>query len=757
LTRILTLNKDIQIVGLSATIKNSKELAKWIGGKLVKSEWRPVDLRQGFFLQDSIHFQDGSHRTINMIPGHGTMFSLTLDMIKEGGQVLIFTNSRRSTMSLATKLAPKLRLSSSQEEKDDLDGLTNEFKAFYWDDLDSTKDLLKSLRGGIAFHHAGLKSDKLNFIVEKFNQGIIKVIVCTPTLAAGVNTPARRVIIKSLYRYESGKGMVTIPIIEYKQMAGRAGRPHFDPYGEVVIYNKKQDKVYDLAKQYIEGEPEEIISKIGKQNSLESHVLSLIVSKIARTKDEILKFLENSFYFYQLSNRPESEHSKICSFSEGFSEQVKGSKSKSVRNKKKTPKKPEINMGKGKDPLKLNAASDMFFQNAADLLKNKKKEEKMHKKRDMGHFMAREKIYHILESQLKEILTNFVLDGFLTVNATVSDIQKYQNTELGRITTQMYLPPSDALILYSGLEKALKIMEISSNPNKYQSRALAGKTIKTVTWLNLITQLSSFWKFYLKQHEFSVSQMFLDDNSEFLLVDEIPQPKQSNYRSFLEEIKLTMILNTWISEMDESEIIEKFGIGAGDLFRTVSTAKWLFRALLKLSKLQEFGDLHGKIEPLYLRIQHGVRPNLLELVRLKGIGRKRARMLYRGGLKTLNDIDNASIEKISNIPNFGMELAKSIKKQISQNHVGKTPLEENGQSNEETAHHKKEMHKKKGKGSDLTSINSIKKKAVSRDPSDGPKLLKNSSSLDSSKKDKVKGENSKDKPSRPKKTLDFFM
>ena len=112
------------------------------------------------------------------------------------------------------------------------------------------------IKNGVAFHHAGLANKQLDFIVDQFNHHKIKVICATPTLAAGVDTPARRVIIQSLYRYWGEKGNSLISVMEYKQMAGRAGRPRYDPYGEVIILCSNERRIEDLAAQFIDGEPE---------------------------------------------------------------------------------------------------------------------------------------------------------------------------------------------------------------------------------------------------------------------------------------------------------------------------------------------------------------------------------------------------------------------------------------------------------------------------------------------------------------------
>ena len=100
------------------------------------------------------------------------------------------------------------------------------------------KNLHMCVENGSAFHHAGLISEQRKLIEDGFRKGIIKVIAATPTLAAGLNLPARRVIIKGFRRYDVNFGQVPIPVLEYKQMAGRAGRPRLDPYGESVLVAK---------------------------------------------------------------------------------------------------------------------------------------------------------------------------------------------------------------------------------------------------------------------------------------------------------------------------------------------------------------------------------------------------------------------------------------------------------------------------------------------------------------------------------------
>ena len=123
-------------------------------------------------------------------------------------------------------------------------------------ETDTCERLASCVENGVAFHHAGLKGEHRHIIEEAFRKNIIKVISCTPTLAAGLNLPARRVIIRDYKRFDVNYGSVPIPVLEYKQMAGRAGRPGMDPYGEAVLIAKNYEELEELMENYVFSDPE---------------------------------------------------------------------------------------------------------------------------------------------------------------------------------------------------------------------------------------------------------------------------------------------------------------------------------------------------------------------------------------------------------------------------------------------------------------------------------------------------------------------
>ena len=102
LTKLKELESNPQIVGLSATITNSDEIAKWLGCKLVFSDWRPVPLTEGVFDSGTIIWNNGNSDEIESSI-RGPPIDLCLDTIKKGGQSLVFAETRTRSASLAAK------------------------------------------------------------------------------------------------------------------------------------------------------------------------------------------------------------------------------------------------------------------------------------------------------------------------------------------------------------------------------------------------------------------------------------------------------------------------------------------------------------------------------------------------------------------------------------------------------------------------------------------------------------------------------
>jgi helicase len=297
LARLMQINSDAQLLALSATVKNATEAAEWLKADSITTEWRPVTLREGVLHQNEIQFKDGGALKIEKHASNPAI-NLALHTIKTGGQALIFAATRKNSVGLASKASTDVEQLLSKPLKRTLKRLAEEILAA--GERTRVSELLAHLvEKGTAFHHAGLGGTHRRLIENAFREGKIKVLTATPTLAFGVNLPARMVIIQDYRRYEPGYGYYPITVLEYKQMAGRAGRPRYDKTGEAVLIAKTEDEREYLMESYVLADPERIWSKLAVERILRGHVLATIASEFAHTEQGIYDFFGKTFYAYQ--------------------------------------------------------------------------------------------------------------------------------------------------------------------------------------------------------------------------------------------------------------------------------------------------------------------------------------------------------------------------------------------------------------------------------------------------------------------------
>ena len=296
--RLRQLNPEMQVLALSATIRNSNEIAEWLGAELTTSEWRPVPLKEGVYYQKRIRFADGTKRSIE-VRARDKLVALAVDTVREGGQALVFVGTRRSAQSAATATAGQIRELLTSSELEQLDGIARAIEGTLGEPTRMCKQLADCVRGGTAFHHAGLHHAQRRTIEDIFRRSLLKVICATPTLAAGVNLPSRRTAIRDYRRYVAPFGSQPIPVLEYKQMAGRAGRPKYDKYGEAVLIAKTDAEKDMLFEEFICAEPERISSKLASEPALRSHVLASIAAEYVTSLKGMLDFMERTFFAYQ--------------------------------------------------------------------------------------------------------------------------------------------------------------------------------------------------------------------------------------------------------------------------------------------------------------------------------------------------------------------------------------------------------------------------------------------------------------------------
>lgn len=299
--RLTQLNPDLQVLALSATISNSARIAEWLDARHVQSNWRPVPLKEGVYLDGGIVFEDLSERKIKAV-GKDQVSKIAVDTIEQsGGQVLVFVSSRRSAKAAARRVSKEVRKLLTQDEREKLKKVSRTIETALGEPTATCSELANYVRSGAAFHHAGLHHRQRAAIEDAFRKNLLKIICATPTLAAGVNLPSQRVIIRDYKRYSPPYGMQPIPILEYKQQAGRAGRPDYDDYGEAVLVASSEGEREKLLEKYVQAEPERIRSKLASEPALRTHVLGSIAAGYVKSLETMLEFIDRTFFAYQYS------------------------------------------------------------------------------------------------------------------------------------------------------------------------------------------------------------------------------------------------------------------------------------------------------------------------------------------------------------------------------------------------------------------------------------------------------------------------
>ncbi|KAG0587234.1 hypothetical protein KC19_2G150600 [Ceratodon purpureus] len=243
----------LQIVGMSATMPNVSEVAKWLQAALYQTEFRPVPLEEFMKVGNTIF--DKRMEIVRMIrdsadlggkdPDH--IVELCHEVVSEGHSVLVFCSSRKgcetSARHIAKHLPPCTVIKKNTSGPKDGDAAVEELRRCSAG-LDPV--LADTLPAGVAYHHAGLTAEERDVVETCFKSGVVRVLVATSTLAAGVNLPARRVIFR-----QPKIGRDFVDTTRYRQMAGRAGRAGIDTKGESILICKPDEakRIMEMMKQ----------------------------------------------------------------------------------------------------------------------------------------------------------------------------------------------------------------------------------------------------------------------------------------------------------------------------------------------------------------------------------------------------------------------------------------------------------------------------------------------------------------------------
>ncbi|KAL2064983.1 hypothetical protein VTL71DRAFT_4123 [Oculimacula yallundae] len=338
-TKLLSLNQDVQLVGMSATLNNAELLAKWLdNAKFYISRYRPVPVEEHLVFDNSVYPASSSSRfyktatqlnaqtqtqsqaqtqiqiqtcsstqakpeacrTIQQSeskelnnPLINSVVALANETARSGYGALVFCSSRTGCERDAELISMVL------PQPHEVGLLIMERRQELLNDLRSTNTgldqiLERTVPVGVAFHHAGLTTEERDLIATAYDQGIIKVIVATCSLAAGINLPARRVI---LHGARMGADLVGPSML--RQMRGRAGRKGKDEIGETYLCCQKSD--LEAVAELMEAELPSVEScLVPEKRGIKRALLEVIATKLATNDESIEDYMKKTLLYHSM-------------------------------------------------------------------------------------------------------------------------------------------------------------------------------------------------------------------------------------------------------------------------------------------------------------------------------------------------------------------------------------------------------------------------------------------------------------------------
>ncbi|ELZ44320.1 ski2-like helicase [Halorubrum coriense DSM 10284] len=589
LAKLRKVNPGLQTVALSATVGNADVIADWLDAELVESDWRPIELHTGVHFGSAINFDDGRQREVPVERGEDQTAKLVGDALDteedgQGGSSLVFVNSRRNAESSARKLTDVTGPRLTGDERDRLRELAEEIRGV--SDTDTSEDLADAVEEGSAFHHAGLASEHRGLVEDAFRDRLIKCVSATPTLAAGVNTPARRVIVRDWRRYDGEfGGMKPLDVLEVHQMCGRAGRPGLDPYGEAVLLANDADTQEELFERYVWAEAEPVRSKLAAEPALRTHVLATVASGFAATRDGLLSFLDNTLYATQTD-----DEGRLAAVTDTVL-----------------------------DYLEVNGFVERDRDGGSEGLAAT----------GIGHTVSR--LY------LDPMSAAEILDGLRTV---ADDGATGEGDEF--VAADEPAPDADD----AGFTTYTRAGEDNAADATASESAADDDPAPAVTPLglyHLVSRTPDTYELYLKSGDREQYTEVCYEREAELLGDVPSEYEDVRFEDWLAALKTARLLEDWANEVDEDRIAERYGVGPGDIRGKVDTAEWLLRAAETLARDVEGidGDTVVQVREARKRLEYGVREELLDLAGVRNVGRKRARRLYEAGIESRADLREA--------------------------------------------------------------------------------------------------------------------
>lgn len=626
LSKILFLKKlnkyselNLQLVGMSATIPNLSDVAKWLDAKLYITNYRPVPLNEHIVLEKKIlqiEYNEQYSNSYNLktirnidfdkIPLEPcelqSLLYLTIETVLDGYSTLIFCRTKAECESLARTISKTIFNIGKNEIGDFKEKLTkaNDYekiltlmKTLRQTSTGLDKNLESTIRFGCGFHHAGLILEERAAIEQAFRDGTLRVLCCTSTLSAGVNLPARRVMITSIYDFANN----IIDKTSYCQMIGRAGRKGIDTLGESFIFAKPKD--LSTIRNYI----------LTEMKPIKSHLITLKLKneESGETRSDCEKE-ERENYFEDNDN--DNIYPKLL---------IDNCIIKTVLE--------VIANGLAKHLCEINTyLKCTFFANSFSSTATNE---------DLSYDdICQQSIKKVIDLLIKN---NFIFDYNILDKGKSKPIDKDQIdikiTSLGQAIVASGISPSDGLFIFNELQRCReKLCLLNDLHLVYQTTpTYIASQIPNIDWkvyLNIYIKMNDAEKKVADliniQETFIFSQIMGFDSSE-------KNKLMTIHRRFYASLALFDL----IKEIPVNKVQAKFNLNKGLLQALQQQASSFAGMLTTFCNRLGWSSLELLIEQFQPRISFGVQRELIDLVRIPCINSSIARQLYSKGFDTV--------------------------------------------------------------------------------------------------------------------------
>ncbi|RKF57540.1 DNA polymerase theta [Golovinomyces cichoracearum] len=602
-SKILSLNVDVQLIGMSATLNNPQLLAKWLRARFYISQYKPVPIEEHLVFDNAIYPASTSslfYKTAIELnnsarsqkppsqtspspcriikpseskelknPLVNSVVSLANETARAGYGVLVFCSSRMGcerNAKLISLVMPPVAEVDHMVMEDRINLLTN---------LRSTSVgldhiLEKTIPSGVAFHHAGLTSEERELVTTAYDKGTLKVLVATCSLAAGINLPARRVI---LHGARMGADLIGPSLL--RQMKGRAGRKGKDEIGETFLCCQKCD---------IEAVAELMEADLPRVESC------LVPGKRGIKRYVSIKSHKNEAKEVLIANKSQRALLEIIA----------------------------VKLATSKETLNEFINNTLVYQS-----------------------MDSSDLSVMVQSSLKELSDSGLVK-------CINDYE-YKPTRLGKAIVASCLTPEDGLFVHSELRKALQAFVMDGEMHALYIFTPVQTSPVNINWKVFREEVESLSESNLRLLEFlSLKLVFINKMAQGgVMKESTPQEIESAriYRRFYTALQLRDLCN----EVPIYSVARKYEIPRGNVQNLAQTCQGFAAGMIKFCERMEWGALGAILDHYRDRLKAGAKCDLLALAEVKYIKSKTARIFWDNGFKTVGALAAADIPEILTI------------------------------------------------------------------------------------------------------------